>query len=233
MTPSRFGRGVAESPLPDEKHIESRMFLRDMDQAYTDRYMSDQKLQADPRIRRVHEAEVALVKRYAAALPAGASVVDVPCGNGRLAEHVAERRDLRLVCFDYNAAMIHSMRAAGRDALLPRCARADILHLPLPDRAAHLLLTIRLLHHIPDDATRIAMLAEMRRVAAGPILTTFWNSHCWRHLKKRLRGKAVKLYPISPARFTRCCREAGLRVERLIPVHRWIDKHTLAVLHRV
>lgn len=216
--------------MDDDKHIASRMFLRDLERSYTDEYMSEEKLEADPRIHRVHLREISLVETHVAKLPAGAVVVDVPCGNGRLSAHVNRRRDVRLICLDYNMAMMHSMRATGRDELLNRCGRADIMRLPLADASVDLLLTIRLLHHVSDDATRISMLREMARVSRGPILTTFWNAHCWRHIKKRLRGKPVKLYPISPGRFRKCCREAGLIVELLQPVRPWIDKHTLAVL---
>ena len=213
----------------NDKHVPSKMFLKEMDRTYTDTYMSDKKLAADPRATRIHQIEVELVRRHVQELPAGALVVDVPCGAGRLSVLAHERGDLQVVALDYNTAMLETMRAHGPAGLAERCARADALALPLATNSVDLLVNIRLLHHIPDRETQVRMLRQMARVARGPVLTSFWNSHCWRHVKKRLRGKAVKLYPVSPAHFRSVCAEAGLAVERLAHVRRWRERQTLAV----
>lgn len=220
---------VCSMILRRTKHKPSQMFHRDIPRARTDQYLSDDRLAADPRARHTDETEQALVRRKIVALAPGSRVLDVPCGNGRMSRLVEDRGDLELVALDFNFSMLESMRLRGTAPMLRRRGQADILHLPLRDKSVDLLLNVRLLHHIPDGKTRLAMLREIARVTRGDVLTSFWTTHCWRHVRKRLLGKAIKLYPISPACFRALCEEAGLVVQRLVPVRRWHDKQTLAI----
>ena len=215
------------------------MFRQAMPRDKTDRYMTDEALARDPRAARTNAVEQALVRQYVQALPPGATVVDAPCGNGRMSTLITQRGDLKLVALDYNFTMLQSMAVrdepGGQPAgqlggqLLARRLQGDILHLPLPPKCVDLFLNVRLMHHIPDRATQVAMFREIARVARGPVITSFWTTHCWRHVRKRMLAKPIKLYPVSPAHFREVCAEAGLTVERLVPVRRWIDKLTLAV----
>lgn len=208
------------------------MFLAQVhDRSYTDGYMDPRGL--DDRNQGIDQFERRVVADQIAALPAGAVVADVPCGNGRMSRCVLERGDLRLVAMDYSLAMLQSMARLDLPALLPCRTQADILSLPLPDRSVDLFINIRLMHHIPDRGLRVRMLREIARVTRGKLVTSFWNSHTWRHLRKVVRGKEITLHPVSPAHFRGVCAEAGLMVERFEHVSRWREKQVLAICRSV
>lgn len=204
------------------------LFRESAEPAKADRYMTDEYLK-DPRIRRMHAIEERLVRDHLDCLPPGAVVADVPCGNGRMGQWVAGRGDLRLVALDYGLEMLHSMETRQIPALLRRRARADITVMPLGDKSVDLFINMRLMHHIPERETRLAMCREIARVTRGPIITSFWSTRSWRYLKRRARGREIRGFPISPAQFVSVCRDSGLVVERVIPTHRWIEEQCLAI----
>ena len=106
---------------------------------------------------------------------------------------------------------------------------ADVLALPLVDKSVDLFLNVRLMHHINDRQLQVALLHQIARVTRSAVITSFWTTHCWRHIRKRILSKPIKLYPVSPSYFHHVCRDAGLTVQCLIPVHRWYDKLVLAI----
>lgn len=195
----------------------------------TDRYLMDEAIQDDPRMRRLTEFEQNLVRSHIDRLPAGALVADVPCGNGRMSQWVARRPDLRLVALDYGLEMLQSVSRRGIPALLPRRVRADVTMLPLPDKSVDLLINMRLMHHIPDRATQVAMYRQIARATRGTVITSFWTTHAWRYLRRRLLGKPIRGFPVSPDHFRQVCAEAGLIVEKIVPTRRWYEEQCLAI----
>ena len=192
-------------------------------------YLTDDQLAADPRGRRIVEIENTLVRHYLDALPAGAGVLDAPCGNGRMSQFVAQRNDLKLCAVDFNPNMLEALKSRNVEAITARRVRSDILALPLPDRSVDLVLNIRLMHHIADRDTQVAMYRELARVCRGRIITTYWSTHCWRYLRKRILGKKIKSYPVSPSHYRSVLAGAGLTLEREQPVQRWVEYLHLVV----
>ena len=197
-------------------------------QGYADRYMMDTQLEHDHRKVAIDRVEQAIVHELLDALPAGSVVADVPCGNGRMTQLVT-RPDLRLVALDFNRSMLAAM--AGRDLghNLARRAQANITALPLADQSVDLFINMRLLHHIYDHAMRVQLCRQIARVTRGRCVMSFWTTHCWRYLRKRLLQKKLRGCPIAPRQFVGVCREAGLQVERIIPVRPWYEDENIAI----
>ncbi len=195
---------------------------------YADSYMMDAKLTGDRRKRRIDRIQQQIVRAELAKLPAGALVTDVPCGNGRMSRLVGA--NLKLAAMDFNVSMLQAI--GGRKtatAVLGRRAAADILNLPLPDKCVDLFVNMRLLHHLPDQPTRVAMLREIARVTRGRIVTSYWTTRCWRYFRKRLLGKRLRGVAIRPAQMRDAVRQAGLVIESHIPMRRFYEDEVVVI----
>lgn len=201
----------------------------DTDSAASSAYLQESQLAADVRGKRIVEAENAWVKRYIDALPEGATVVDVPCGNGRMSRLLAQRGDLNLVAIDFNPHMLEAMDVQGAPSLNARRVRGDVLTLPLADQSIDLVLNIRLMHHIADRDMQVAMYRELSRVCRGLIVSTFWTTYCLRYWRKRLLSKPIKSYPVSPAHYRSVVAEAGLTLECCQALRPWYDYQCITV----
>ena len=198
------------------------------DRTYAEQYMMDEQLAMDRRKARIDRVEQAIVGRLIDALPPDSTVADVPSGNGRMT-HLVQRPDLKVLALDFNHSMLVAMAGRGDLPLRATRAQADITALPLPDNCVDLFINMRLMHHIPDRPTQVRMCRQMVRVTRGRVVTSFWTTHCWRHLRKRVLGKKVRAYPVSPGYLRSICAEAGLAVKCIIPVHRWYEDECVAI----
>lgn len=109
---------------------------------------------------RVPDSTADIPYALAALKSADRSVLDVPCGRGRLLKAAATHRpDVQLTCFDVNLDMVRQARAVVPAA---RAAVASVYALPLRDRAVDLVLCHESFMHFADPR---AALAELTRVA--------------------------------------------------------------------
>jgi len=90
-------------------------------------------------------------------------VVDVACGRGTTAIHLARTRDCQVLGVEYSGRQVALAREAAADARASRATfvEGDAERLPLPDAGAHVVLCECSLCLFPDKA---AALREMRRV---------------------------------------------------------------------
>jgi SAM-dependent methyltransferase len=110
-----------------------------------------------------------VARDVAAAVPAGARVLDVGCGPGRLAAELAEH-GLDVTAVDLDPAMVR--RAADRLAGRARVEAADVASLPFPDGAFDLVVSTLSLHHWADPE---AGLAEIARVIGHDGRALVWD----------------------------------------------------------
>lgn len=203
-------------------------------EGYGDLYMMDDQLASDPRKRRLSERQQEFLQAKIDALPPGAVVADIPCGNGRMTQLTASRPDLFVVPMDYNEVMLANIPQRSPEAnYLGHRMRTDIMAMPLADNSVDLLINFRLLHHIPEHTTRVRMLAEMARVCRGTIVSTYWTTRCWRYVRKRVLGKKIRGNPISPDELRTCCEEAGLQIELIKRTDVWTEEECIIVCRPV
>ena len=93
----------------------------------------------------------------ARALRPGAVLVDLACGGGLLAPHVAPL-GYRHVGIDLNEAGLRSAREHG---VLP--VRGSVFAVPLPDGCAYVVVAGEILEHVEDDVAVLAECARMLR----------------------------------------------------------------------
>ena len=148
--------------------------------------------------------ELALLARVWPGVP-GETVVDSPCGAGRLWPFLRERGH-PVLGLDRARAML---LAAGTAA--PRI-NADATRLPLGARTVAGVVVFRFLHHLPTEIAR-AVVAEATRVAdrfVGVTVFRPWSLHAiWRRVSTTVRGRARTRFAHAPARVTGWFAAAG------------------------
>ncbi|TDV38674.1 class I SAM-dependent methyltransferase [Actinophytocola oryzae] len=100
--------------------------------------------------------------RTLAVLPAGTSVLDVPCGGGPVLRGV--RRDIRYVAADISPVMLgRTRREARRRSLDVTTVEADIARLPFADNDFDVCVSFNGLHCLPEPAFAVRELARCLR----------------------------------------------------------------------
>jgi SAM-dependent methyltransferase/uncharacterized protein YbaR (Trm112 family) len=147
------------------------------------------RFEARPSSRRKNDRERFIVDWFLSKFPAGAPVLDAPCGMGRFSD-VALARGAKLVSVDL--AFEHAAYAATRvPGQTPLCIQGDLTALPLRNDAVAAGLVIRVTHYF-DAETLQRVLTEAGRVAPELLISyrSAWSPIAWRSaLLRRLRGR--------------------------------------------
>jgi SAM-dependent methyltransferase len=164
---------------------------------------------------RRHAEEWRLVTRVLEGVPWPATVVDAPCGAGRLSAELLERGS-SVRALDLSPAMrAEAERAlAGRERLLGIEA-FDLEGAPPPPAwRAELAVCFRFLHHLPDAATRGRVLRSLAALSSRHVLVSFHHPvslhHATRVLRRALGGRRGDRHAITLRRLRAEARDAGL-----------------------
>ena len=114
----------------------------------------------------------------------GQTVLDVPSGTGRLRGAI-ERTGARYVGLDVATGMLAEGSGGG-------LVQGSAWALPFPALSFGAVVCCRLLHHLRDEDSQAALIGELLRVSAGPVLLSFWDStswHAWRRRKGMRRAR--------------------------------------------
>lgn len=161
--------------------------------------------------------EHSVVSHFLSPMPGGARVLDIPCGAGRFVSLI-KNTGISYWGADYSTSMVHLVKEAFGSLML---LGGDALRLPFSNGAFDAIISVRLLHRIKEQETRVKMLMEMARVSKGPLLVTYYTKWNMRGVQRWLRGK----YPgISLSRIREDARLAGLRIDQAIPLRRWTQQ---------
>lgn len=107
-------------------------------------------------------------------VPAGGTVLDVPCGAGIALRGLWDAPDVRYLAADISPTMLgRTRREAARRGVRVEAVQADVTRLPLPDRSVDLVLCLTGLHCFPDPERAVV---ELARVARDRIELTWLRS---------------------------------------------------------
>lgn len=168
---------------------------------------------------RRHREEWALVRRVLDGLPAPKSVLDVPCGAGRIsAEFLAQGATVR------GADASDVMRAEADNALSGRNGWIGAYPFDLEtsetpaDWSADLVVCFRFLHHLPDEASRARVLSRLARLSRRHVLVSFHHPvslhNLARALRRLLTGRRGDRHAVLLSRLVREAAPHGLRLVR-------------------
>ena len=127
-----------------------------------------------------------------------ASVLDLPCGTGRLTRSLVEA-GFAVTGVDVSAAMLE--RAAARTADLPMDRKptlvvGDAAALPFDDNSFDLVVSLRLFGHLPAP-TRMVVLREIRRVGRGPAVLGYYHRGSLQRIRREGSRRGTPWFPVS------------------------------------
>jgi SAM-dependent methyltransferase len=166
--------------------------------------------------------EVRSLQRALSRVPAGAHVLDLPCGAGRLLD-ILVSGGYRVTCADSSEHMTRlarrrweTIRSSGSPNVPePDFVVRDVMHTGYPDGHFDAVVCNRLFHHFRESETRIRALSELRRVSRGPVVVSFFNAFALGAVRLHLRHALRRTVPLDrvpiPAwNFLNDIRRAGL-----------------------
>lgn len=154
---------------------------------------------------------------------AGGSVLDAPCGTGRV-DGVLRAQFRDVTGLDRSAPMLgHYLHADPAR----RAIHADLLDAPLPAASFDWVVCHRLFHHLRDDAARVALLTALARLTREGIALYLWLDG---PLKLRRRSWRQT---ITGRQLRTLAGRAGLDVARIHRCASLFQPKAIAVLHPV
>jgi len=144
------------------------------------------------------------------------TVLDYPCGAGRLATMLATHT-AGYLAGDHSPHMVQLttqvLKDAGLGEKLIDTTVGDIKHADLPDQCVDLATCMRLLHHFPDPTDRIQILSELNRLTRHALIVTFHDADTnkqKRYIKKcKKSGKAITRVILTHEEFKQEAQQAG------------------------
>ncbi len=164
--------------------------------------------------RTTHRAEVALASRALRDVPRSESLLDLPCGAGRMTIELARLGFSRLAAADVSPAMLELARdRLAVEGLTIRLTLADAERLPFADQAFDNVFCFRLFHHFPDDVLRRQVAHELCRIAAKRVLVSYLDRRAFTARKRQLQSwwhpRTQSKFTQSPSEMTTFFRQSG------------------------
>ncbi|MGH8249313.1 MAG: methyltransferase domain-containing protein [Steroidobacteraceae bacterium] len=150
--------------------------------------------------------EFQLLRRHFGRLGRSRSVLELPCGGGRLTPAFAGFSDL-VIEADIGIGQILYGRSAASIATPRIWMTASAFHIPLRDDSVDGTVCVRLSHHLPTPEERTRLFRELLRVSRRFVIVTYFDYQSPINIVKRLRGPFSR----KPAKVTMTTAEvAGL-----------------------
>jgi len=130
--------------------------------------------------------EFRLLDRLLASQPRSHTLLELPCGGGRLSPALAPYADL-LIESDVALGQLHYGRQHHLSQTPQLWLTASALRIPFRDAAVDGVVCSRLCHHLPHPAERERLITELLRVARRFVIVTFFDFHSPKNLLRRVR----------------------------------------------
>jgi len=179
--------------------------------------------------------ELKLVESAFELIPRPASVLDVPCGGGRVTVLLSQL-GYEMSAADYSEPMRDITReTAAATGLKVPVFKEDIENLSQADRSFDALVCFRFFHHLPSEELRRKVVGELCRVARQHVVMSYFNPRTLRALEQKLRrwrGKKLSVFNTPLAEVTDYFAANGFRLVKNFPLDLTNNLH-LAVFERV
>ncbi len=133
--------------------------------------------------------------------PAGATIVDVPCGGGVAFRALRPEQDVRYLAIDLSPKMLRraERRARTRSLRQVELLEADMTELPLGDGEVDLFLSYSGLHMVPNPQKAVAEMARCLKPGGQLVGTTFF-SDASRRARALFKAGSYSGHPLPPRR---------------------------------
>lgn len=177
--------------------------------------------------------ERAIFNRLFAQIGKSDTLLDLPCGAGRLFEMLSHQAR-RVVEADFSPSMLRLNADDHRRAALAY-VRCSGLQIPLADRSIDTVVSVRLNHHLSRTSDREQHLREVLRVAGKAAIVTYFSHYSLKNWIRRLRkpfNKKGDKHTLATSRAIELAREAGFTVRSIEPLSRLSSGHVFALFMR-
>jgi len=136
-----------------------------------------------------------------ARVPAGATIVDVPCGGGVAFRALSPGQDVRYLAADLSPKMLRraERRAKARSLEQVELLVADMTDLPFADGEVDLLLSYSGLHMVPEPEKAVAEMARCLK-PGGQLIGTTFLADAGRRARALFRAGSYSGHPLPPSR---------------------------------
>jgi SAM-dependent methyltransferase len=133
--------------------------------------------------------------------PAGATIVDVPCGGGVALRALSPDQDVRYLAVDLSPKMLRraERRARSRSLKQVELLEADMTALPFADGEVDLFLSYSGLHMVPNPEKAVAEMARCLK-PGGELIGTAFFSDASRRARALFRAGSYSGHPLPPRR---------------------------------
>jgi SAM-dependent methyltransferase len=164
--------------------------------------------------------------------------LDLPCGYGRLYSIVREYGP-RVIAGDWSFPLLTTARRYHLDhdagSGPAGYVRATALQLPFPDRAFDLVLSVRLSHHIDEEAERLRHLCEVMRVSRQWVLFTYFDVASFKnqtHERRRAYSRKRSKWTLSFDQVQSLAQDQGFQLARWAWLSRFFSGHRYTLWQR-
>jgi SAM-dependent methyltransferase len=143
----------------------------------------------------------------------GETVLDLPCGTGRLLPFLREQEH-RVAQGDGALAMLQ--QASQRGLVGELATQCNALQMPFADGAVDGVVMFRFLHHLPREAAKAAV-AEGCRVARRFLVVSFFHPCSMHHMQRRARqilGTPATRFAMSLGSIKKIAHQNGFELHR-------------------
>jgi ubiquinone/menaquinone biosynthesis C-methylase UbiE len=170
-----------------------------------------------------HHAEMRLIDRAFALVPKTHSVLDTPCGGGRVLLHLAQK-GYTVSGADLSESMLAIAREnASQAGVSCTVERQDLEKLSYPNGRFDTVVCFRLFHHFPNPEIRERVVGELCRVAAKSVALSYFSPYSVQSLRRKLSGTDRDRFATPLVEVESYFRKAGFRLVK--------DFAQLPVLH--
>ncbi|HPU81898.1 class I SAM-dependent methyltransferase [Accumulibacter sp.] len=179
--------------------------------------------------------ELRLVARAFQLIPKPASVLDMPCGGGRVTVLLGQL-GYQISAGDYSDPMLQITReTTAANGLKVDVFKEDIEQLSQRDKSFDAIICFRFFHHLPNAELRRKVVGELCRVARRHVAMSYFNPKTLRALEqeiRKLRGRKLTVFNTSLAEVSAYFAEYGFRLVKNFRLDLINNLH-LAVFERV
>jgi len=140
------------------------------------------------------QREYQLLHRLLASQPRSRTLLELPCGGGRLSAAMAQHTDLMIEA-DVALGQVQYGRKNSQSGTPQIWLTASALRIPFRAAAVDGVVCVRLCHHLPHPRERERLVAELLRVARRFVILTFFDYHSLKNLLRRLGQPIHKKRP--------------------------------------
>lgn len=184
-----------------------------------------------------HAGEMKLLDRAFKLIPKSHTVLDLPCGGGRVFLRLA-KQGYKVKAADLSDAMIAiAQRNADQAALGITVEKGDVEDLAFMDQSVDTIVCFRLFQHFPTPAIRQRAVSEMCRVARQYVAITYFSPYSWTQVKlilrQKLGGRKLRKFPTSLTEVERYFANSGYRLVKDFGQLPYLHTLHLAVFERI